>query len=116
MSDVSHVVGPRDVALALLDRYDGCEGALYDELREVCRALLRSPTQADLDSAREHTRMHMASATTAAQTAETACARLAAQQKLVDSALSLLSGDEVSPAALQTLLEEADEYRKKRPS
>lgn len=116
MSDVSHVVGPRDVALSLLDRYDGCEGALYEELREVCRALLRSPTQADLDSAREHTRMHMSAAASAAETAELACGRLAAQQSLVDASLGLMNGDEVSPAALQTLLEEADAYRKKRPS
>lgn len=117
MSDVSHVVGPRDVALSLLDRYDGCEGALYDELREVCRALLRSPTQADVDSAREHTRMHMSSATMAAETAATACGRLAAQQALVDAALEVVGPDGVVRVdKLQTLLEEADEYRKKRPS
>lgn len=117
MSDVTHAVGPRDVALSLLDRYDGCEGALYDELREVCRALLRSPTQADVDSAREHTRMHMSSATMAAETAATACGRLAAQQALVDAALEVVGPDGVVRVdKLQTLLEEADEYRKKRPS
>lgn len=116
MSDVTHAVGPRDVALSLLDRYDQCSGALYDELREVCRALLRSPTQADVDSAREHARMHMSAATMAAETTELACARLVAQQSLVDAALGLMNGDEVSPAALQTLLEEADAYRNRRPS
>lgn len=111
-----------EIARGMIARYEGCSGALYEEIGVVCSALLhRERALAEVAILQSKLREQVSATAAAAHTTEIALARLAAQEPVMLAACAVSAdhspmGGERHDALVRSLDDAVAAWREARPS